>query len=129
MFVHSSRYCCPLSHLSKRAFKISSASSFRKGIHIDYYTIMSLLRPSKERLLEVLKLSKSIFRETFNPTNARTGAKVLRQRLKGDLIRSYYKPNFPELTLRYMNKQLRPPGSYYVHYDPVEERRVEKIAA
>ncbi|CAN6601106.1 small ribosomal subunit protein mS33 [Trichomonascus vanleenenianus] len=79
--------------------------------------------PSKARLTEVLKLSKSIFRTTFNPTQARTGAKILRQNLKGETVRNYYKPNV--LTLKYL-RQIDPEPN---HFDYDEERRLEKIAA
>ncbi|KAI5787182.1 mitochondrial ribosomal subunit S27-domain-containing protein [Geopyxis carbonaria] len=46
--------------------------------------------PPRERLLALAKLSASIFSTTFNPTAARTGNKILRQRLKGPAIVDYY---------------------------------------
>ncbi|KAA8913206.1 hypothetical protein TRICI_003268 [Trichomonascus ciferrii] len=83
---------------------------------------MSSLMPSRARMLQVMKLSKSIFHETFNPDNTRNGAKVLRQRLKGDIIKNYYRPNV--LTLREL-RAIHPEGN---HYDDKEERRLAKIA-
>lgn len=84
---------------------------------------MSSLMPSKTRMLQVMKLSKSIFRETFNPEQTRNGSKVLRQRLKGDIISNYYRPNV--LTL----KELRTMNPQANHYDEAEERRLAKISA
>ncbi|KAF8454964.1 mitochondrial ribosomal subunit S27-domain-containing protein, partial [Terfezia claveryi] len=50
---------------------------------------MSVL-PSRARLLELAKTSCRIFSTTFNPTGARTGNKILRQRLRGPNIVDYY---------------------------------------
>ncbi|KAF8426575.1 mitochondrial ribosomal subunit S27-domain-containing protein [Tirmania nivea] len=50
---------------------------------------MSVL-PSRARLLELAKTSCRIFSTTFNPTGARTGNKILRQRLRGPSIVDYY---------------------------------------
>ncbi|ANZ76519.1 BA75_04024T0 [Komagataella pastoris] len=47
-------------------------------------------KPSRRRLLELQKLSCEIFNTTFNPTNQRTGAKILRQPLKGTTVANYY---------------------------------------
>ncbi|KAI5852211.1 putative mitochondral 37S ribosomal protein S27 [Tricharina praecox] len=47
---------------------------------------------SLTRLQTLYKLSASIFNTTFNPTNIRTGNKVLRQRLKGAALLDYYPP-------------------------------------
>ncbi|KAF8468422.1 mitochondrial ribosomal subunit S27-domain-containing protein [Kalaharituber pfeilii] len=50
---------------------------------------MSLL-PSRERLLQLAKVSCRLFNTTFNPTGVRTGTKILRQRLRGPVVRDYY---------------------------------------
>lgn len=74
--------------------------------------------PSKARLLELSKLSKQIFHESFNPTQARRGSRVLRAPLKGDVLTQYYYPNdflkfkylqqqFPELYLVDAKEQYR----------------------
>lgn len=74
---------------------------------------MSLLKqlPSKSRLLEVRRLTASIFGQSWNPKNVRNGAKILRAPLKGPSVVSYYGENdsiptfkdfqkwFPELRL------------------------------
>ncbi|GAO49005.1 hypothetical protein SAICODRAFT_35268 [Saitoella complicata NRRL Y-17804] len=51
---------------------------------------MVLVPPSVTRLQALQKTASQIFMTTFNPTNARTGNKVLRQRLKGPTISDYY---------------------------------------
>ncbi|KAK9767032.1 mitochondral 37S ribosomal protein S27 [Basidiobolus ranarum] len=49
------------------------------------------------RIQEVLKLSSEIFGNIYNPTSARIGSKVLRQKLKGPTISSYYPQTGPKL--------------------------------
>ena len=51
------------------------------------------IRPStslSQCLLTLYQLQSSIFQTTFNPTRARLGNKILRQRLKGPNLASYY---------------------------------------
>ena len=79
--------------------------------------------PSKERLLQVKKLSAEIFGENWNPDNVRTGAKILKAPLKGPELVNYYGKNdsmptfndfkewFPELQL----------------VDPREETRLKMV--
>lgn len=67
--------------------------------------------PNRQRLLEVKKMSASIFGESFNPNNVRNGLKILKQPLKGPGLVNYYGKNdsmptfqdfkrwFPELNL------------------------------
>ncbi|CCD24553.1 mitochondrial 37S ribosomal protein mS33 NDAI_0D02390 [Naumovozyma dairenensis CBS 421] len=78
----------------------------------------------KARLLKVAELSAKIFDENFNPTGARTGAKILSQRLKGPAIASYYgNPDvlkFKHLKTLYPNFQFT---------DPEENYRLAKIEA
>ncbi|CAH2355883.1 mitochondrial 37S ribosomal protein S27 [[Candida] railenensis] len=73
----------------------------------------SILRklPSKERLLQVKKLSAEIFGANWNPEGKRNGSKILRAPLKGPELKNYYGDNnatptfkdfkawFPELRL------------------------------
>ena len=40
--------------------------------------------------INLLQLQCSLFSTTFNPTNARLGNKILRQRLKGPTLAAYY---------------------------------------
>ncbi|KIW23986.1 uncharacterized protein PV07_09726 [Cladophialophora immunda] len=46
--------------------------------------------PSRGRLLQLMQLQCSIFSTTFNPMQQRLGNKVLRQRLRGPALASYY---------------------------------------
>ena len=73
----------------------------------------SLLKklPSRQRLLEVKKLTADIFDAHWNPDRTRNGAKILRAKLKGPEVAAYYGVNdsmptfndfkkwFPELKL------------------------------
>ena len=43
-----------------------------------------------KRLVELQKVSCSVFGTTFNPTGARLGNRVLRQRLRGPALLDYY---------------------------------------
>lgn len=78
--------------------------------------------PSRTRLDQILRLSKQIFKTTYNPSQVRTGAKVLRQPLKGETVREYYKPSGIDLKLL---RKIDPEPN---HYDEKEERRLERIA-
>ncbi|ODQ55788.1 hypothetical protein SAICODRAFT_63762 [Saitoella complicata NRRL Y-17804] len=51
---------------------------------------MVLVPPAMKRLHALQKSASQIFMTTFNPTNARTGNKILRQRLKGPTVSDYY---------------------------------------
>ncbi|KAF6842929.1 hypothetical protein CMUS01_02585 [Colletotrichum musicola] len=44
----------------------------------------------RARLLDLMKAQCQIFATTFNPEGIRTGNKVLRQRLRGPALASYY---------------------------------------
>ncbi|KAK4190247.1 mitochondrial ribosomal subunit S27-domain-containing protein [Podospora australis] len=46
----------------------------------------------RARLLDLLKARCELFSTTFNPEGIRTGNKILRQRLKGPALASYYPP-------------------------------------
>ncbi|CCH41452.1 Mitochondral 37S ribosomal protein S27 [Wickerhamomyces ciferrii] len=50
---------------------------------------MSLI-PNKARLLELVKLRCKVFNENYNPTNIRTGSKILSSKLKGPTVKDYY---------------------------------------
>lgn len=81
--------------------------------HIHKHIMSSIIKrlPSTERLQQVKKITAEIFGANWNPTNARNGAKILRQPLKGPEVASYYGVNeatpsfkdfkewFPELKL------------------------------
>lgn len=78
----------------------------------------------KGRLLKVAEVSAKVFDQNFNPTGARTGAKILSQRLKGSTIASYYgDPDF--LKFKHL-KKLYPDFSFA---DLQEEYRLSMIEA
>lgn len=64
-----------------------------------------------------------IFNTTFNPTNERTGNKVLRQRLKGPSFSAYY----PRRVVTF--KDLQRVYPQWEMYDEKEEDRTEHVAA
>lgn len=77
---------------------------------------------SKARLLKVAELSAKIFDQNFNPTNVRTGAKILSKRLKGQTLAGYY--GNPD-TLKFKNLKTLYPGIKFV--DPEEEYRLSMV--
>ncbi|KAK9369599.1 mitochondrial ribosomal subunit S27-domain-containing protein [Lipomyces kononenkoae] len=52
-------------------------------------------RPSAQRLRQLWKTSCEIFQTAYNPDSIRTGNKVLRQKLKGPAVISYYPVESP----------------------------------
>ncbi|ORY01869.1 hypothetical protein K493DRAFT_255322 [Basidiobolus meristosporus CBS 931.73] len=70
------------------------------------------------RLQEVLKLSSEIFGNVYNPTGARIGTSVLKQRLKGPTVSSYYPQPGPKLST--ITKAF--PELNLIDYDAVERR-------
>ncbi|SPO22269.1 related to RSM27 - mitochondrial ribosomal protein, small subunit [Ustilago trichophora] len=48
--------------------------------------------PSSSAVTSLKSLQAKVFGTTFNPTHVRTGAKVLRQRLQGPSMLTYYPP-------------------------------------
>ncbi|KAI5800345.1 mitochondrial ribosomal subunit S27-domain-containing protein [Peziza echinospora] len=81
---------------------------------------MSVL-PARSRLLQLSKLSCQIFSTTYNPTNARLGNKILRQKLKGPTILSYYPKQ--EVTIKDLARQW--PDRQFVDVD--EAVRLEDV--
>ncbi|KAF9346881.1 hypothetical protein BGX26_001618 [Mortierella sp. AD094] len=55
------------------------------------------------RLALINKISTAIFGNVYNPQGIRTGNKILRQRLVGPTINSYY-PNVKQIKLREITK-------------------------
>ncbi|CDR39207.1 CYFA0S03e00848g1_1 [Cyberlindnera fabianii] len=80
--------------------------------------------PSKARLLQLAQVQAKIFNQVFNPTGERTGAKYLKQKLKGDVIKSYYGP-----TEFITTKQLNAKFPMYKFVDPEEEYRLDILAS
>ncbi|EME43582.1 hypothetical protein DOTSEDRAFT_72824 [Dothistroma septosporum NZE10] len=75
----------------------------------------------RSRILDLLKTQCRIFNTTFNPTNAKLGNTVLRQRLRGPSLAAYYPrrvATFTDLKRLYPGKEL---------YDDFEEDRLEHI--
>jgi hypothetical protein len=66
-------------------------------------------------------VTASIFGTTFNPTGARTGNKILRQRLKGEALKDYYLPKL--VSIKMLRKQW--PDMDFVDED--EEMRLENV--
>ncbi|EPQ28368.1 uncharacterized protein PFL1_04195 [Pseudozyma flocculosa PF-1] len=77
--------------------------------------------PSSSALASLKALQCKIFSTTHNPTMARTGAKVLRQRLQGPSMLTYYPP-----TVNYRTLELLVPGLGRLQ-DPKELQRLEDV--
>ncbi|KAL0941016.1 mitochondrial 37S ribosomal protein mS33 [Colletotrichum truncatum] len=60
----------------------------------------------RARLLDLMKAQCDIFATVFNPQGVRTGNKILRQRLKGPTLASYYPRKV--LTVRDVQKEFGP---------------------
>lgn len=79
---------------------------------------------SAARLRDVYKLQSWIFNKAFNPNNERIGAKVLREPLKGDLLKDYY---YPSLKVVPTPKKLNKTFPDWNCYDPDEDYRLERV--
>lgn len=84
---------------------------------------MSALNPSRFRLLKLEKLQKQIFNQTFNPMRLKTGAKILRQPLKGHYYKNWYYPDAVPRPreLKMLLPELNP-------VDPIEQKRLRRVA-
>ena len=79
--------------------------------------------PLSTTLLQTLRQTQSrIFNTIYNPTQARTGAKILRQRLKGPSLAAYY----PRRVATFKDLERHYPE--YEMLDEFEEERVESVA-
>ncbi|KAH7106187.1 mitochondrial ribosomal subunit S27-domain-containing protein [Auriculariales sp. MPI-PUGE-AT-0066] len=81
--------------------------------------------PTAARINQMLRLRASIFQTAFNPTNARTGAKYLKRRLRGPSMLQYYPKAPPSVTqLKRMTD-----GLLDGLVDEKEEQRVKDVEA
>ncbi|KAG0684247.1 mitochondral 37S ribosomal protein S27 [Pichia californica] len=59
---------------------------------------IKIIAPSKQKLFQLEQLQCQVFKTTFNPTNMKTGAKILSAPLKGQTLSKYYGPSdFPSI--------------------------------
>ncbi|GMH53485.1 hypothetical protein TrLO_g188 [Triparma laevis f. longispina] len=72
---------------------------------------------STTRVAHAFQVSCRIFGNNPNPTNLRSGAKILQRKMKGEMLARYY----PEPIEPYIRKQF--PG----YMTDVEERRQKKL--
>jgi len=88
---------------------------------LDLMKVFEIIDNSIAFPLTIKQVQCRIFNTTFNPTGLRLGNKILRQRLKGDLLATYYPPRFrpiQELRRAY-------PDCYFV--DERETERLHKL--
>ncbi|PMD13862.1 hypothetical protein NA56DRAFT_651330 [Hyaloscypha hepaticicola] len=76
----------------------------------------------RARLLDLMKVQCRIFSSTFNPEGLRLGNKILRQRLKGPALASYYPRRM--LTIKDLQNAYKDELEIF---DDEEEDRFEKI--
>ncbi|KIH94961.1 hypothetical protein SPBR_03560 [Sporothrix brasiliensis 5110] len=77
----------------------------------------------RARLLELLKAQCRVFNMTYNPEGIRTGNKVLRQRLRGPALASYYPRKV--VTIRDLQREFGPDLEAFDEWD---EDRLEGLA-
>ncbi|KAL1841408.1 hypothetical protein VTJ49DRAFT_7085 [Mycothermus thermophilus] len=79
----------------------------------------------RARLLDLMRARCELFGTTFNPEGIRTGNKILRQRLKGPALASYYPRKL--VTLRDFRREFEP--LQLEVDDEAEQDRLDHIAA
>ncbi|KAL2264274.1 hypothetical protein VTK26DRAFT_8477 [Humicola hyalothermophila] len=79
----------------------------------------------RARLLDLMRARCELFGTTFNPEGIRTGNKILRQRLKGPALASYYPRKI--LTWRDFEKEFAPLELWADNEEEID--RLEHIAA
>ncbi|KAK4120817.1 hypothetical protein N657DRAFT_683301 [Parathielavia appendiculata] len=79
----------------------------------------------RARLLDLMRARCELFATTFNPEGIRTGNKVLRQRLKGPALASYYPRKV--MTFRDFQKEFEPLELEIENEEELD--RLEHIAA
>ncbi|KAL1913668.1 hypothetical protein Sste5344_000632 [Sporothrix stenoceras] len=77
----------------------------------------------RARLLDLWKAQCKIFGTTFNPEGIRMGNKVLRQRLRGPALASYYPRKF--VGIRDLQREF---GPDLLAFDEWDEDRLEGLA-
>ncbi|KAK4237647.1 mitochondrial ribosomal subunit S27-domain-containing protein [Achaetomium macrosporum] len=79
----------------------------------------------RARLLDLMRARCELFATTFNPEGIRTGNKILRQRLKGPALASYYPRKI--MTFRDFQKEFKPLELEVENEEELD--RLEHIAA
>ncbi|KAK3710588.1 hypothetical protein LTR37_010215 [Vermiconidia calcicola] len=75
----------------------------------------------RSRIVELMKVQSRIFNTVFNPTGARLGNKILRQRLRGPALAAYYPRRIATF------KDLKQAYPQWEMYDEKEEDRLEHL--
>ncbi|KAG0173414.1 hypothetical protein DFQ28_001589 [Apophysomyces sp. BC1034] len=78
--------------------------------------------PAPARLTQLAQLSCKIFQNVYNPTSARTGNKILRQRLIGSSLTQYH----PQKLVHFRDIKALYPSLNLVDTD--EKERLDEIA-
>ncbi|KAF1809836.1 hypothetical protein P152DRAFT_402658 [Eremomyces bilateralis CBS 781.70] len=76
---------------------------------------------ARSRVVDLMRVQCRIFNTTFNPNRLRIGTKILRQRLRGAALASYYPPRVGTI------QQLRKDFPRAVIEDEEEQDRLEHI--
>ncbi|CAK7238911.1 MAG: hypothetical protein STHCBS139747_000332 [Sporothrix thermara] len=77
----------------------------------------------RARLLDLMKVQCKVFQTTFNPEGIRMGNKVLRQRLRGPALASYYPRKL--VTIKDLQREF---NTDYTIINEEEEDRLEHLA-
>lgn len=80
--------------------------------------------PPPGRLKELYKLRCWVFGQPYNPERQRIGTNVLREPLKGDLLKNYYYPSLKLIpTPKHLNRKLDGLSCF----DPAEFQRLQRV--
>ncbi|KAL1958330.1 hypothetical protein VTO42DRAFT_4647 [Malbranchea cinnamomea] len=77
----------------------------------------------RSRILDLMRVQCRIFQQNFNPEGLRLGNKVLRQRLRGPVLASWY----PRKTVSFRDLQDAYKPYDLITWDEQEEDRLEAI--
>lgn len=120
--VAGGRYATPTLTLKALACSLLTTSPLDlRSIKVSSGLSIATMAVPRSRILDLLKAQSRIFNTTFNPTNARLGNSVLRERLRGPSLAAYY----PRRVATF--KDLRKLYPEFELYDNFEEDRLEHI--
>ena len=85
--------------------------------------------PPPSRLLALARKQCTLFSHTYNPTRARLGTKVLRQRLRGPSVAAYYPRRHPGIKSLLRELRKADPTADLDTWDDDEEQRLEDLTA
>lgn len=111
----------PLRPGNSLQFHLTVTMSVPRSRILDLMRVLRLIRASIAHLTNIHQVQCRVFNRTFNPDRLRLGNKILRQRLKGPTLASYYPPRFRVI------QELRRAYPDFEIEDEAEKERLEKL--